>query len=56
MKLPNEPDRDRILELLQKTYGTSNTPDWNTAEQQEMFESLSALAFLWFRSEEFIIK
>jgi len=54
MKLPQEPNKDRIITLLNPV--DTPCPNWTPNEQQEVAAALSALAYLWFRTEDCIIK
>ncbi len=51
--LPVPPDKERVIELLNKTHAPT-IQNWTTAEQQEMFLAMQALAFLWFRDDKLL--
>ena len=49
MGLPELPDKDRVVELLNKTHGPA-VPNWTTSEQEEVYIAMRSLAFYGYRT------
>ncbi len=53
IELPEVPEKNRIIKMLNKTH-MPTFANWTTAEQQEMYLALRALAFIYFRTDKIL--
>lgn len=52
-KLPEVPDKDRIIELLKQTHCPA-MPNWTTADKEEAYNALYSLAFYYYRTDKIL--
>jgi len=48
--IPNNPDKEEILRLLNKLHD-KDVPNWTTSDQLNVYKQLQSLTFNWFRVE-----
>lgn len=52
-EIPSAPNKEQVVKLLNKTH-MKRVQNWTMKDQQEAFEALRTLSFLWYRDESIL--